>query len=98
MTPGAMHCQALKGRYSGHDHVIPIVISRNEAIRFGDRQLNMSDIIPASCGDEPQSCYRSTLLRKQNIPRELFLNKSTVGFIVVERSNHIVPIRARVRT
>ena len=46
MATRAVNCEALKRRHGGHDHIVAIVVARDQTIGFAFRQFDVADKIP----------------------------------------------------
>ena len=90
-------CQALECGHGGHDHVVAIVVARDQAVSFGFGQLHMANEIPWPCGNKPCRHDSFGRIRKQNVASQLFIDEAAPARIAIKSSNHIIAIRPGIR-
>ncbi len=80
------------------DHVVTVEVARNLAVGLGFWDFGVSDQIPRARSDEAERGNPICGAGIEGVTGDLFLDKARVGFVAVERADHVIAIGPRVRT
>ena len=93
VAPRAVNSKTGESGHRRHDHIVSIQKPGDTLVYRVLAQLHVSDKIPGAGSNEACGDDTLGLLRKQDVTGELFLDKTSVGFVVVKRTNHVVAVR-----
>ena len=93
----ALDGEAVEGVERVGDHVVAVEVARDFAVDFRLGHFGVTDEIPRAGGDETERLDAVGRVREKLVAGDLFLHETRVGLVAVERANHVIAIRPRVR-
>ena len=93
----AMRGHAAERGDRGRDHVVAIQQPSVVLVGRPFAQFLVADEIPGPGGQETRRDEGARIVREQHVARDLLLNESRIRLVLIERANHVVAIRPRVR-
>jgi hypothetical protein len=97
VAPRALRRRARERVHRRRHDVVAIDIARHLPVHRILADISQRTFIPRAGRQETEGHRRLRLARKKHVSRDLFLHKTRVGLVAVERLDHVVPIRPRVR-
>ena len=93
----AVDREALEGAEHVRHDVITVEVAGLLLVDGAFAEFDVTDVVPGTCGEHPCGDDRARVILVEHVACELLCDEVGVGFVLVERADHPVPVRPGVR-